>query len=461
LQRPLRLYVTWLVGAALLALVITSLVIPIDAAIALPLTGSTPANVATGVAFWTMLTLLASALPVQLASGVQVAVSTAPLMAATILGGPTAGAIAAALGTFDTREVRGQVAWYGTLANHAAIVLPVIAAGLVLGYLKTLAGGVLWELVAALLATLVYFLGNLLLVSVIVVVRAGNSIQEFWTDAETSNLWANLAALAPLGWLMALMYESDAGWWTTLLFGVPLFTTRVAYQRFVEMREMFTQTIGALAQAVDKRDPYTSMHSQRVRLISVDIGREMRVSAPELEALEWGGLLHDVGKIGVPDDILKKQGKLTREERMVMNAHPVLGAQIIGPVDRLAPELPVIRHHHEWFNGSGYPDRLIGDEIPKLARILHVADAFEAMTADRPYRKALSSEQAVSELRKFAGVQFDPEIVDAFMKTPWAADTRDPGRADLRPIPLLGQHGARAAHHFDAPAPGSPAADLA
>jgi putative nucleotidyltransferase with HDIG domain len=224
---------------------------------------------------------------------------------------------------------------------------------------------------------------------------------------------------------------------------------------------MFTQTIGALAEAVDARDKYTSNHSKRVRLISVDIGREMRVSAAELEALEWGGLLHDVGKIGVPDSVLLKQGKLTREERMIMNAHPVLGAQIIGPVDRLAAELPVIRHHHEWYNGSGYPDRLLGDEIPRLARILHVADAFEAMTADRPYRKALSTEQALSELRKFAGVQFDPEIVDAFVRTAWAADTRDPGRPELRPIPLLAQHGARVASALDAPAPGSPAADLA
>jgi HD-GYP domain-containing protein (c-di-GMP phosphodiesterase class II) len=252
-----------------------------------------------------------------------------------------------------------------------------------------------------------------------------------------------------------------AGWWTTLLFGLPLFTTRVAFQRFVEMREMFTQTIGALAEAVDKRDPFTSKHSQRVRTISVDIGRQLRVSAGDLEALEWGGLLHDVGKIGVPDNVLLKQGKLTREERITMNAHPVLGAQIIGPVDRLAPELPVIRHHHEWYNGSGYPDRLMGDEIPRLARILHVADAFEAMTADRPYRKALSTEQALGELRKFAGVQFDPEVVDAFVKTSWADDVDEAGEPDLRPIPLLGQHGARVARAHDAPVPGSPSADLA
>jgi HD-GYP domain-containing protein (c-di-GMP phosphodiesterase class II) len=161
----------------------------------------------------------------------------------------------------------------------------------------------------------------------------------------------------------------------------------------------------------------------------------------DLEALEWGGLLHDVGKIGVPDHVLLKQDKLTREERMLMNAHPVLGAEIIGKVTRLAAELPIIRHHHEWYNGSGYPDRLMGDEIPPLARILHVADSFEAMTAKRPYRMTpLTPEQAVAELRKFAGIQFDPRVVDAFVKTDWAEGVQDPGRTvQPRPIPLISQ----------------------
>jgi HD-GYP domain-containing protein (c-di-GMP phosphodiesterase class II) len=206
------------------------------------------------------------------------------------------------------------------------------------------------------------------------------------------------------------------------------------------MRDMFTQTIGALAEAVDKRDPFTSKHSQRVKAIGVDIGREMRVNDQELEALEWGGLLHDVGKIGVPDAVLLKSDRLTRDERMTMNAHPVLGAQIIAPVAKLAPELPIIRHHHEWYNGSGYPDRLIGDEIPKLARILHVADAFEAMTAQRPYRMTpLTAEQALAELRKFAGIQFDPTVVDAFVRTPWVQGVSDPGRRiEPRQIPLIG-----------------------
>ncbi|MHB8891920.1 MAG: HD-GYP domain-containing protein [Candidatus Limnocylindrales bacterium] len=244
---------------------------------------------------------------------------------------------------------------------------------------------------------------------------------------------------------MAQMYS--VAWWASLLFALPLYMTRLAYQNYTEMREMFTQTITALAGAVDKRDPYTSKHSWRVKEIGGDIGRVMRLGESDLEALEWGGLLHDVGKIGVRDSVLLKQDKLTKEERAQMNAHPVLGAEIIAPVTRLSRELPIIRHHHEWYNGSGYPDRLIGDEIPLLARILHVADAFEAMTAARPYRMTpLSAEQALGELRKYAGVQFDPKVVDAFVKTDWVQDVADPGRTlQARPIPLISQHANRVA----------------
>ena len=207
----------------------------------------------------------------------------------------------------------------------------------------------------------------------------------------------------------------------------------MASQRFVEMREMFTQTIGALGRGRRQARPVhgaaqPARQGDRGRYRAGDAGQRR-----ELEALEWGGLLHDVGKIGVPDDVLLKQERLNREERMIMNSHPVLGAQIIAPVTKLAPELPIIRHHHEWYNGSGYPDRLIGDEIPKLARILHVADAFEAMTAARPYRMTpLTAEQALAELRKFAGIQFDPVVVDAFVRTRHVDGVPDPGRPASR-----------------------------
>jgi putative nucleotidyltransferase with HDIG domain len=268
---------------------------------------------------------------------------------------------------------------------------------------------------------------------------------------------SSIFGLAPIGWLMAQIYVIAA--WASLLFALPLYMTRLAYQNYTEMREMFTQTITALAEAVDKRDPYTSLHSWRVKEIGGDIGRVMRLSEADLEALEWGGLLHDVGKIGVPDAVLLKQDRLNKEERTMMNSHPVLGAQIIKPVTRLSRELPIIRHHHEWYNGSGYPDRLIGDEIPLLARVLHVADSFEAMTAARPYRMTpLTPEQAIAELRKFAGIQFDPKVVDAFVQTHWAEGVADPGRTiQQRPIPLIAQHASQAT----TTGPGSPAASPA
>jgi putative nucleotidyltransferase with HDIG domain len=294
---------------------------------------------------------------------------------------------------------------------------------------------------ATVVAATVLFIGNTALAAGVVALRTDQSFSAVVVGDFRDTAFNNVA-MGPLGWLMGLVYTIQ--WWATLLFALPLYTTRMASRRFVEMREMFTQTIGALAAAVDKRDPFTARHSERVKQIAVDIGSVMRVSDYDLEALEWGGLLHDVGKIGVPDNVLLKQERLTREERMIMNAHPVLGAQIIAPVTKLAAELPIIRHHHEWYNGSGYPDRLIGDEIPKLARILHVADAFEAMTAARPYRMTpLSNEQALAELRKFAGVQFDPEVVDAFVKTHWVDGVPDAGRPnEPRPIPLLAQAAA-------------------
>ena len=458
MPKSLKLYLAGVVAVGAFALIATTLVFEANPAIALRFTSQDaeePANyeIPAGVAFWTLLALVGSALPVQLPRGTQWAVAIAPIMGSLFLGGPTVGAWVAAVGTTEVRELRGRIPWYGTLANHAGLVIPAVVAGVMREGMLNLASGPLAEFATAMVAGAAFLTLNLLLASTLLALRTDQRVFDVFVG-DTRGIAGSWIALGPLAWLMALIYAVQ--WWATALFAVPLYSTRVAYRRFVEMREMFTQTIGALAAAVDKRDPFTAKHSHRVKEIAVDIGRVMRVSDAELEALEWGGLLHDVGKIGVPDNVLLKQERLNKEERMIMNAHPVLGAQIIAPVTKLAPELPIIRHHHEWFNGSGYPDRLIGDEIPKLARILHVADAFEAMTAARPYRMTpLTTEQALGELRKFAGVQFDPVVVDAFVRTHHVEGVPDPGRTTQpRPIPLIGQ----AANRMTTAAPGGPAA---
>jgi putative nucleotidyltransferase with HDIG domain len=439
-SNALKAYISGLVCVSALALIATSLFVPVDTRIApVGMDLGPTAGVLAGLALWTVVDLLLTALPVQLASGTVVSVATAPVVVAMILGGPTAAGWVALIGATEVRELRGDVPWYGTLANHAMVVLPAIVGGVVISAaripLASSSGGPLEDLVGAVLGATVFFTLNLLLAGSAVALKTGSRLSAILrSDAE---LYANLFMLAPLAWLMAQMYL--VAWWASLLFTLPLYTTRVAYHRFVEMREMFTQTIGALAEAVDKRDPYTSQHSQNVMEIAVAIGRVRKVSSADLDALEWGGLLHDIGKIGVPDSILLKPDWLTKEERTLMNAHPEKGAEIIEQVKRLAPVVPLIRHHHEWFNGSGYPQRLVGMEIPELARIIGVADAFEAMTSARPYRMTpLTRAEALAELRRFAGIQFDPQMVEAFAKTEWGRDVPDPARPnEPRQIPTI------------------------
>jgi putative nucleotidyltransferase with HDIG domain len=446
----LRNYVIGVVTLSACVLAVATLMFPATDGIALGpskiLDPTAPAATQTqiwlGIAFWIVATLVTSALPVKLPMGTHQAVAMAPIIAAMALGGPAAAGWVAAIGTTEVRELRGRIPWYGSLVNHAGATLPAVLGGVVYVWivdsLSPGRGDLGVDLVATAAGSAVFIGLNTAIAGGVLALRTGVTLRSVIGGDYRATAFNNLA-LAPIAWLMALVYS--VSWWATLLFALPLYTTRMASVRFVEMRDMFTQTIGALASAVDKRDPYTARHSENVKTISVDIGKVMRVNDTELEALEWGGLLHDVGKIGVPDHVLLKKAKLNREERMIMNSHPVLGAQIIQPVAKLARELPIIRHHHEWYNGSGYPDRLIGDEIPKLARILHVADAFEAMTAARPYRMTpLTPEQALAELRKFAGVQFDPVVVDAFVKTRHVDGVADPGRSVVpRQIPLISQ----------------------
>jgi putative nucleotidyltransferase with HDIG domain len=183
-----------------------------------------------------------------------------------------------------------------------------------------------------------------------------------------------------------------------------------------ETRSAYVGTIRALALALDARDPYTAGHSERVSAISVAIGREMGVAGDELEVLRLGALLHDIGKIGVSDHILRKPASLTEDEYAVIKEHPALGARILRSVPFLAPHLPIVELHHERPDGKGYPHGLHSDETPLLPRIVHVADAFDAMTSARAYRPGRASADALRELWRCAGTQFDVDIVQALAR---------------------------------------------
>jgi putative two-component system response regulator len=165
--------------------------------------------------------------------------------------------------------------------------------------------------------------------------------------------------------------------------------------------------------------------------------RVLRLPETEIEKIKWAGYLHDVGKIGIRDHILLKEGPLDKYERITMNQHPTIGAEIVEPATQLSEEAPLIRAHHEWFNGSGYPNGLEALNIPLGARILTIADAYEAMTSSRPYRKVpLTHEEAVGQLEKFAGIQFDPEIVPILVNLDRSILDRPPDRPDELPTML-------------------------
>ncbi len=376
-----------------------------------------------GILFWTGLTLIASALPVRLPTGTVANVGVAPVLATVALGGPMAGGIVSLLGTTDSRELRGEVPWYGTLFNHSAIVVAAVLCGFVYELAVALAASApgalagIISFVGLMGAAVVYYLVNGALAVAAVSSRTGVAFRGVWGQ-DVRAIAPNLIGLAPLAWLMAQIFllPNGVGWWATPLFVVPLFTTRLAYHRYVETRELFEQTIGALAMAVDARDPHTAGHSARVSHIADAMCRALKLPEHQVEVVKWAGQLHDVGKIGIRDHILLKEGPLDREERILMNQHPWLGARIVNPVHQLSEESPLILAHHEWFNGSGYPGGIEATDIPRGARLLSVADAYEAMTSSRPYRKkALSHEIAIGELQKYRGIQFDPEMVDVFL----------------------------------------------
>ena len=184
---------------------------------------------------------------------------------------------------------------------------------------------------------------------------------------------------------------------------------------YKELESYYLETIKAISNAIEAKDEYTRGHSERVTFYSMELARDLNYSNEQIKIIEFGGILHDVGKIGIPINILSKPSKLTDSEFAEMKKHPVIGEEIVREIKFLKPCLPIIRSHHERLDGFGYPDALKEEEIPENVRIVTIADAFDAMTSDRPYRKALPLEEAIKRLKESAGTQFDKNLVDVFL----------------------------------------------
>lgn len=187
-------------------------------------------------------------------------------------------------------------------------------------------------------------------------------------------------------------------------------------QAYRVLKKAHLDSVKVLAQAVDAKDPYTRGHSDRVRRMSLKIAGHLGFSEERLESLEYGALLHDIGKIGIKDEVLQKPGALNPGEYQYIQEHTLIGAKIVEGIDFFKDKVPMIRCHHEYFDGSGYPDGLVGETIPLEARIITVPDAFDAMASLRPHRRAMPLEEVLMELEKGRAKQFDPEVLEIFLR---------------------------------------------
>jgi diguanylate cyclase (GGDEF)-like protein/putative nucleotidyltransferase with HDIG domain len=314
-----------------------------------------------------------------------------------------------------------------------------------LGAFEALAGGMLFlwlnngsldlksaqSFTAVVATATTFFLVNTIGVSTIIALCTGENVFGTWK----SNFlwtWPSYVASASIGALSILIFKGHVS--GILLFVAPV--VYLVYQSYVvyisraednlqhvkemqlnqeHLAELYLSTIKSLALAIDAKDQYTHQHILRVQRYAVAIAKQMGLTGADLEAVNTGALLHDIGKLGVPEYVLLKPGRLTPEEFDKIKKHPEIGAAILDPVEFPWPVLPVVRHHHEKWDGTGYPDGLAGEDIPLSARIMAVADVYDALTSSRSYRRAWPHEKAVATISKDAGSHFDPIVVDAFI----------------------------------------------
>jgi len=232
------------------------------------------------------------------------------------------------------------------------------------------------------------------------------------------------------GLLLAVLWDNDGagvGPAAAVLLLLPLFVARWAYAQYAEEQRAYDRTVRALMAAVETKDVYTRGHSERVSAASVLIAREIGMREDRVASLRYAGMLHDVGKLGVPTRVLQKSGRLTEAEFAAIQRHPMQGLEIVREIEFLDEAMAGIMHHHERLDGLGYPMGLAGRQIPEFARVIAVADAFDSMTTTRSYRGARTVEEAIVELRRCSGTQFDPAMVEALIasiqRQGWAPET--------------------------------------
>lgn len=377
------------------------------------------------ILFWGLLATVTETFLISFPSGVAVSVGLAVTVTAMIICGPTTGAIVAGIGfIFRMPVIEGErrhifnTQISRTMFNISQVVVVIGIAGEilygVLGYTKgTL--NTLSELVpVVLIIILICEILNSFLVAIMINLMHGKNILETFVN-NLKGIVPSLLGIGALGIIMALA-DMRYGKGVVVLFFAPLLVARYSFKLYFESQSMAMETIHALNDALEVKDAYTGGHATRVQEYAVKLAKASGMKKKEVEMIRTAALLHDIGKIGIPDFILNKKGKLTKEEYDIIKEHPVMGARILSNVDSLKEISNIIRHHHEKYDGTGYPDALKGADIPIESAILAIADSFDAMTTDRPYKRAMASLEALDELKVNKGTQFNPLLVDQFIK---------------------------------------------
>ncbi|WP_119360712.1 HD-GYP domain-containing protein [Meiothermus luteus] len=319
--------------------------------------------------------------------------------------------------------------WYKEVFNRTQSALATGSAGLAWGWVhsygQTLAlPPAALDFVGILAASLAYFVVNVFSVTYVIHLSTGTGLRKVWLE-NFSWLWVSYLVQAPVGLLLAKAYQTPlvGGWggFTVLFMMLLLYFSRYYWDEKVRLEESFDETIQVLIATLDAKDPFTRMHSERVAAIAQSLAKKLGLDEQDVKRITYAARLHDIGKVAIPDSALLKPSKLTPEEFQLIKKHPEKGLELLKPMMRHLPRevQGVILYHHERWDGTGYPMGLEGEQTPLWARIVAVADAYEAMTAGRAYSPAKTPEQALNEIIMLAGQQFDPQVVQAF-EAAWA-----------------------------------------
>jgi len=364
---------------------------------------------------WTAIFVIIELRPVSLDVKGQVSLAFALILAILMIYGTSFSIIVSAVGT-ALADIIGKRGWQKVIFNSSQYSISLLAAGTV--YEKFISASVQFNVIDEhilpfIFAATTIVVINFLLVAIIVSLSYRMPLLDV-IKMDVGMIALFLVSLAPMSLLMAILYTNKP--WSIILILPPLALAHNGFENYLKLRKQTRSTMELLADAVDKRDPYTASHSARVAGYAQKIAKEMGLPYQQIEDISMAGRVHDLGKIGVKDFILQKNGRLTEEEYKEMQSHPQTGYNILSPLKMYKDVLLFVLYHHERIDGKGYPYGLDAKRIPLGARILAVADCFDAMTTDRPYRKAMSAEEAFKELINNSGSQFDPGVVQAFIR---------------------------------------------